>query len=334
MGLNTKDPREQQIANNLIGSFDKAVFQQKLLGAIIVDNLPFRTAESTLLREAFEYCNPLITATKAHMARDTVRSRAVNAYEKNKAEVVQVLAMVRGKIHAVFDSWRSGNRLSLYGIVVFFLDEYNHLKLVLDIPEVFDSHTGENIAAHIYKVLKSFGIEEKMGYFTLDNAGNNDTAIVELGRRLGFDSPRHQVRCIGHIVNLAAGALLFGKDQSAFEDILGSDKANAVTKHREWQKRRPIGKLATIVVAIHRSDALTKQLLEKQRIAFSISTDPEIRAASPLGVVTYVATRWLSMLYVIRRTLKLRPFLATLWEEEQNNSWRREAKRSQRKESK
>lgn len=50
MGLNTQNAREQQIANNLIHAFDKATFQQKLLSAIIVDNLPFRIAEFKLLR--------------------------------------------------------------------------------------------------------------------------------------------------------------------------------------------------------------------------------------------------------------------------------------------
>lgn len=114
-------------------------------------------------------------------------------------------------------------------------------------------------------------------------------------------------------------ALLFGKDYFAFEDILGLDAANAVTQHQEWQKRGPIGKLAVLVVAIHRSDSLTKALLEKQRLSFAASDDVTIRASSLLRVVNYVAACWLSMLYVIRRALRLRPFITALWEEQNNN---------------
>ena len=54
-----------------------------------------------------------------------------------------------------------------------------------------------------------------MGYFTLDNAGNNDTAMEVIAGELGFDSTQRRVRCIGHIINLVVIALLFGKDAKA-----------------------------------------------------------------------------------------------------------------------
>lgn len=78
-----------------------------------------------------------------------------------------------------FDGWTSRNRLPLYGVVVFFLDESDQLqKLVLDIPEVNEQHTGLNIAERIHSVLKAFGTEDKMGYFTLDNASMSSILTV------------------------------------------------------------------------------------------------------------------------------------------------------------
>lgn len=156
--------------------------------------------------------------------------------------------------------------------------------------------------------------------------------MEELGRLLGFDGKKRRIRCFGHIINLCAGSFIFGKDVSAFENLLGSDKADAITKHKAWQKRGPIGKLATLVVSIHWADSLRMSLFEKQQAAFDQSDDPRIQAQRPLGVVIYVATRWLSMLYVIRRALKLRPYIMELWEE-QNNHWRRESRKSKKKES-
>lgn len=172
MKLNTQDPREQIIANKIIGRFDKVVFQQKLLSWLIIDNYPFTAVESPGLRDIFIYLNPLVESTKANISRTTIHNHALAAYEEKKPEVVQLLSKVKGKIHVAFDGWRSGNRLSLYGIVIFFLDDDDRLqKLVLDLPEVSQRHTGENIAAHVYAVLDTFGIQERIGYFTLDNAG-------------------------------------------------------------------------------------------------------------------------------------------------------------------
>jgi hypothetical protein len=59
-------------------------------------------------------------------------------------------------------------------------------------------------------VLIYYGIGHKIGYAVLDNAKNNDTAMEELGKRLGFDGRRRRGRCIGHTLNLFAKALLFG----------------------------------------------------------------------------------------------------------------------------
>ena len=122
--------------------------------------------------------------------------------------------------------------------------------------------------------------------------GNNDTAMIE---HLEFEGSKRRVRCFGHIVNLAAAALLFGKDAFKFEDLLGSERTTALAKHKEYQKKGPIGKLAAMVATLKRSEFLTNSLLEKQRVAFAASNDAKIRAQTPVKVISYVATRWLSM---------------------------------------
>jgi hypothetical protein len=79
-------------------------------------------------------------------------------------------------------------------------------------------------------ILRAFGIpSEKIGYFTFDNAENNTTAMVAIGQKLGFDGRLHRSRCIGHIINLAAKALLFGNNPNAFEEQLdGTSPMNYV----------------------------------------------------------------------------------------------------------
>jgi len=102
--------------------------------------------------------------------------------------------------------------------------------------------------------------------------------MTELGQHLEFEGSKRRVRCFGHIVNLAAAALLFGKDASKVEDLLGSERTTALAKHKEYQKNGPIGKLAAMVATLKRSEFLTNSLLEKQRVAFAASSDAKILA--------------------------------------------------------
>jgi hypothetical protein len=91
--------------------------------AIVVKNLPFSIVESTYLCDLLEYCNPLVKNTETLVTRKTIRAQAVWAYETYRQVVIENLHKVHGKIYVAFNGWRSGNRLSLYGIVIFYLDE-------------------------------------------------------------------------------------------------------------------------------------------------------------------------------------------------------------------
>ena len=69
-----------------------------------------------------------------------------------------VLSTVPGQIHIAFDGWRSRNRHALYGVVCFYIDcNGAPSKLVLGLPELKISHSGENIAAKIMEILESYG---------------------------------------------------------------------------------------------------------------------------------------------------------------------------------
>jgi hypothetical protein len=101
----------------------------------------------------------------------------------------------------------------------FFRNKDNKLcKLPLGISELI-KHFGHIIGGEVLAVLRAFGIPpEKIGYFILANAENNITAMVAIGQKLGFDGRLHRGRCIGHIINLFAKALLFGNDPDVFEE--------------------------------------------------------------------------------------------------------------------
>ncbi|KAM5527603.1 hAT family dimerization domain protein [Fusarium oxysporum f. sp. phaseoli] len=112
----------------------------------------------------------------------------------------------------------------------------------LGVPELRTRHFGHNIAAEILDVLDAYGIQDKIGYFTLDNAESNDKAMEVIGGELGFVGSRRRGRCFGHTLNLSAKALLFGHNVEAFEEqlraiILRPFIEQLVLKHRQhWEQ--------------------------------------------------------------------------------------------------
>ncbi|EFZ03427.2 restless-like transposase [Metarhizium robertsii ARSEF 23] len=165
-------------------------------------------------------------------------------------------------------------------------------EIAIGVPEMSARHSGANIAAQVLEVIDEHGIRDK---------------IDDIGKNLGFDGRRRRGRCFGHILNLSAKALMFGKSVHAFEKRLRGEAMLTETEYELWQKRGPVGKIHIIVTEIHRSDRLTYMLRDLQLDDINKASGPKIRARKPLSVIVDNDTRWLSQLYMIRRALQLRP---------------------------
>ncbi|KAF6528009.1 hypothetical protein HZS61_008311 [Fusarium oxysporum f. sp. conglutinans] len=259
--LDLHNPREQAIANTVIKRFDRDHFQRLLMNWIVARNHSFSIAEENELREIFDYLNPSVSVRDANLTHTTIKEKATSAFKQHKQKVVEVLRKAPGLIHISFDGWRDENN--------------KPCKVTIGVPELSVSHTGTNIAVEILDVIEAYQIQDKIGYFTLDNAENNDTAMEIIGGELGFVGKTRRGRCFGHTLNLSAKSILFGH------------KADA-------------------------SDKLTDLLRELQRTAFDQSPDPKVRTKKPLDVVLDNDTRWLSQLYMIRRALQLRDHIELL----------------------
>lgn len=67
------------------------------------------------------------------------------------------------------------------GIVAHYINAEDVLQsIVLGLPEVDGTHTGKSIANAIYSVIKDFKFQTNLGYFTMDNAANNDVIMRKL----------------------------------------------------------------------------------------------------------------------------------------------------------
>lgn len=334
--LSAEKPAEQAVINKLIKSFDKKHFQRLLIEWLIEENLPFSTIEHYGLRAIFEYLNPQVSIQDANLSRPSIRSRIIKEFYRHQNSVIQALKESPGLKHFAFDGWRAGNRKNVYGIVCFFRHSVDNQpkKIVLGLPELSGRHIGVDIGQAVAKTIDEYQIGDKIGYFILDNAQNNDTAMDFIGNKYGFDGRARRGRCFGHILNLSAKLLLHGNQSEDVTSFIETHEQLTEAEYDLWRKEGPVGKLRILVRAIDSSDRLTALLQDLQRVDITNATGLLGRSKKPLHVVKDNQTRWLGSLYMMRRALRLRPYLEMLklrfkqeWEEE-NRSARGTIRRS------
>jgi hypothetical protein len=106
----------------------------------------------------------------------------------------------------------------MMGVVTYYLsNDHVARSLFIGFKSLLDDYIGVNQAASVYLILKDIGIALKavLGYFISDNTSPNDTAVEKLCRLLKIENWLHyRLRCLGYIINLAAQALLFNKDNN------------------------------------------------------------------------------------------------------------------------
>jgi hypothetical protein len=92
-------------------------------------------------------------------------------------------------IHISFNGWTTkGGKRGFLRVVAHFADAHGKLRdLLIALPQLTGAHTGKNMAEFIASILRAFDIlASKVGYFVLDNATNNDSAVEALARKYGF----------------------------------------------------------------------------------------------------------------------------------------------------
>ena len=146
-------------------------------------NLPLRIVECPTFRDLLYYLNRDIDSwlPKSH---STVKQWILRQYDVHKQRVKQRILNARTIIHLSCDLWTSPNSLAIIGITAQYIAEDNKLeRSVLALKEVEGEHSGENLAKYIIEVIVDWGFASKLGYFQMDNAGNNDTMLREISLR-------------------------------------------------------------------------------------------------------------------------------------------------------
>ncbi|KAG9379739.1 Dimer Tnp hAT domain containing protein [Pyrenophora tritici-repentis] len=202
----------QGVANEL-GNFDVQRFRYAAVTWLVDNNHPLREFETPAFRQMIEFANP--------EAADALWLRWLDD---------------------------KGGKRGFFGVVAHFADADGTIRdLPIALPQLTGAHTGERIAEVVGNIIDVFGItRSQLGYFVLDNAYANDTAVTKLAQRFEFTASHHRLRCGPHTLNLVGQMIIFGFDKDAYDNDQDEHKTEAAYL-QEWRQQGPLGVLIDII---------------------------------------------------------------------------------------
>ena len=294
--------KESTVDNTVAASFDIYDFKAALYAWIINNNVPFEQIESESLRQMF--CTLQPRCQKHIPSADTVNRTITALYDKAIGTVTESLQSAITKINFSFDLWTSKNQLALLGLCAHFINnDGKPITTLLALPKQAGKHSGFNMAETVNAIIASYSLQDKVGYFTTDNASANKTCLELIAKEHGFDYDKRWVRCCGHVFNLVGQAALFGSDSEAFSSDIAAATVEELELQR-WRKKGPIGKLHNIVHWINRSPQRVDRFkaLQRKHIAPVDNNGNKM----VYSLIKDVETRWNSFYYSAERACKLR----------------------------
>ena len=194
--------------------------RETLLEWIAHDRIAFPAVESPHFQAFCEALDPAY-ATVMPLSYNSVRTWLISEFELKRADITTRLATSRSMVHISCDLRTSPHKnMAVLGVIAHFMNSvYTNEAILLALRRIEGSHSGQNVAEVVLNTLRKYQIH-RLGYFVCDNASSTDTAILDVLKSYGLakEKDRRRLRCLGHIVNLAAQAFLFGMDTEAFED--------------------------------------------------------------------------------------------------------------------
>ena len=226
----------------------------------ILHDIPFVQVQSHEFRTFLEYINPAANRLLPN-SHSTIRNHAIKLFEEGKRRIRHILQTAVSSIHITCDLWTSPNHLGLIGVTSHFTGEDTKLHtLTLGLREIQGAHSGKNQAIIVNDIIEDFQINDRLGYFILDNASSNNTMVKEVAKKfrdrgIQFNPLQRRLRCCGHIINLTVQAFLFGKisDNLNYLEEFQEDQEIHIPTDNElnhWRQIGPLGKLHNIIAYI------------------------------------------------------------------------------------
>ena len=201
--MRSQDAREARLDNNIEEAFRRQPNKQtQILGAQELDqnileylylrwtinaNISFKNTRPEDFRTLLQYINPIANLLLP-CSDTTLHTRAQSLFREGQKRLVHYLHSALTSTHISCDLWTSSNSLGILAVVSHFVDESGILQtILLSLTEIQGSHSGENQAQIVHNTLVKYDIRNRVGYFVMDNADNNETLMQHLASKFQAD---------------------------------------------------------------------------------------------------------------------------------------------------
>lgn len=208
---------------------NEEILQKDIVYMIVTQNLPFTFIESDGFKKILKH----IPYQKSGFSATTLTRLIQNESSSAIAELGNLLNETCESISLSLDIWTSPTNDAYLGIIGYWIGtNFECFERLLDFVLITGLHTGENLAQNIVMpTLNMFGLASKVLTITLDNASNNerlvsalkesidslfDNGIIAKKKFLGQGS---FIRCIAHVLNLIAKAILHNLKSGQVNDV-------------------------------------------------------------------------------------------------------------------
>jgi hypothetical protein len=258
-------------------------------------------------------------------SQQVARSRIQDDFNKCQYMIYKELEVSSETVSFSLDVWKAPNGKYIFAIIVHWTTEdFEDRQIVLHFGHLKGLHTGENLAFETFDVLKRFNLERKLVAITGDNASNNPTLCRNLYKLLSKDftsdiamadsplQPRELmefkgnksfVRCLAHILNLVAKAILkelkSGSHKEAKKLIREMTEKRIDSFKPEDTPQSAIARLRLIVLWL---------LASEQRML-------RFREYADVGLDYDVDTRWNALLKMLELAIRCRVAIDHMCEE-------------------
>ena len=246
-------PVKKETQKKLISLADFKIWKLVFIQWIVYCHIAFSQIENPYFKKMLDLLSEGLAALLP--SRNTIRKWIVKEFQQRKRELRRELRAARSNIHISFDLWTSPNCYAIMAIVAHYIDSNGDRQAKLIALRSLDGeHTGENMAALLLKVFREYKIGGRIGFFVLDNASLNDVCVNLVLQKLypemnAKQRRRRRLRCLGHVINLAAQAFLFGKtSQETLEELdVAYRRHDFEAIAKVWRKQGILGRLHNIV---------------------------------------------------------------------------------------
>ncbi|XP_055961910.1 zinc finger BED domain-containing protein RICESLEEPER 2-like [Mercurialis annua] len=183
--------------------FNQEDIRKALSYMLIIDELPFRFVEGMGFKKLMSVACP-----RFHIpSRWTVNRDCYQMFLDERLNLKNTLRSGSQRVSITTDTWTSIQRVNYMCVTCHWIDNdwLLHKRIINLVPVC--GHKGDYISKTLENCLLGWGLKN-IFTVTMDNAGNNNTAIAAFKKKLmswGTDVSRCEylhMRCIAHVINL------------------------------------------------------------------------------------------------------------------------------------